>query len=803
MILTTTVRPAGPLSASRRGGLIAAAAAPSLRRAEPRVIELAVIGLGGTAGALNPLPELFPELTDRLLAVDSDVKMEVDLAAVPDRLHLGTGGSTAALLGRLERYCYLRGSAIMKAMTPHSTDNGVGKSRPVASLLLGYNLDDYKMRVRRLVERTLSRCQGPMPKRLILHTVFSLAGGTGSSLALPTALLFQAAAQSIAPSLSLRLVGHAISPSLYVGLLTTPADRERSLANAAMCLRELRLGQRPDAVADLCRALDVPCPNRPAYDEILYYDLADSGDGVRDLAEVWERIRVNVAASTHQPLQTLQLAREINPLQTRRDRGHDLAESVVSAEHSAIARAPVGKLADVYAARQLARCLHAATQPASGQQVEVLMQQYLASLGLEEAQRRGLDRLRPDHRAAFVPAAVDGLSDREVLDVCERGCKRWDGRGREELLNRANARARDARREAADRVREFLAGVGGKARTLPEYLAVLRETADVVEERRARAQRELEALASADARAAYRRARERLESSARRLFRRRDLREQVPRALARVIDGDAQSAALRLFRDEVLTPLRAVLADQLEEAERLERALHSARQRLEDFVPALEATIGHRSRYFTDVVKAEELPEMFRRLDRAVAERPGEAPAVTLGQLLRCRGEEELKQMLEEAAQGFRGRALSFFEHGVKDVKRFAEFFALEFSPEQWLADNLEITLPAKLDRTVCGPGDAPLRGYLVAGKSLEGACEEVLRAAGEAGAFEFCPSDDPFQLILKARIAHVPFDCIPGRAERDRHFKLFCETNSAALVIHDSMNRARDLPDEDGPSGG
>ena len=135
MLLSTTLRSTRPFANSRRAGLIAAAGLPLLRLAEHRHLEHAIIGLGGTACVLNPLPVLFPELADSLLGVDSDVKMEVDLAAVPDRFHLSAGGLSAALLDRLDPYSYLRNSDIMKGLTPHNTDNGVGKSRPVASLL--------------------------------------------------------------------------------------------------------------------------------------------------------------------------------------------------------------------------------------------------------------------------------------------------------------------------------------------------------------------------------------------------------------------------------------------------------------------------------------------------------------------------------------------------------------------------------------------------------------------------------------------------------------------------------------------
>ena len=61
MLLSTTLRSTRPFANSRRAGLIAAAGLPLLRLAEHRHLEHAIIGLGGTACVLNPLPVLFPD----------------------------------------------------------------------------------------------------------------------------------------------------------------------------------------------------------------------------------------------------------------------------------------------------------------------------------------------------------------------------------------------------------------------------------------------------------------------------------------------------------------------------------------------------------------------------------------------------------------------------------------------------------------------------------------------------------------------------------------------------------------------
>ena len=70
---------------------------------------VAAIGLGGYGSTvIPPLLLVKPGLDDRVIAADSDIKIEQDLAAVRNRLHLGDDGDITSILENKAAYSLLR-----------------------------------------------------------------------------------------------------------------------------------------------------------------------------------------------------------------------------------------------------------------------------------------------------------------------------------------------------------------------------------------------------------------------------------------------------------------------------------------------------------------------------------------------------------------------------------------------------------------------------------------------------------------------------------------------------------------------
>lgn len=85
------------------------------------------------------------------------------------------------------------------------------------------------------------------------------------------------------------------------------------------------------------------------------------------------------------------------------------------------------------------------------------------------------------------------------------------------------------------------------------------------------------------------------------------------------------------------------------------------------------------------------------------------------------------------------------------------------------------MTLPSKLNVAAYGPGHAPLRAYLVAPASMKSVCVGAIGETPNPVGSEFVPSvDDPFEVIVRAKISRVPFGCLPGLEEREAAFRQF-----------------------------
>ena len=419
-------------------------------------VQVVIFGLGGSAEAVNPVPRMDPKLRSTVLVMDPDTNIGSCCNEIPDQLCLSSGGAMEAILKNREAYSFLRGDALPEYMTPFETSAGVGKIRCGASVQLGYHLDEVKRRIKRILNRAARKFDGPLPKKLVIVIVFSLAGGVGSSLAVPVAALALDEAQSFSPHLSTCVAGHAITASLFDDFLTTPADARRARANQAIALRELYLAQQPEKLHGLCEALDIAPLSRPLFDSICVYDLAHSGDGAQSLEEVWSAIAVNAVASQEPKLHTVERARELNAIAEQTGNGrHELGTRIFEAQRTEIIRWPVANISNLFTARQIERVVADAIRPAKGSDVQTIVDRHFSALHVDTMLRMAQERLRPDP-VYHPPSGVAKMSDKQALAVVQQYVQRWTRRGQPELSHNAVALGREVAEEllsaGADRI---------------------------------------------------------------------------------------------------------------------------------------------------------------------------------------------------------------------------------------------------------------------------------------------------------------------------------------------------------------
>jgi hypothetical protein len=656
-----------------------------------------------------------------------------------------------------------------------------------------------------LIEQTLTRFRGPDPKRLIIHFIFSLAGGTGSAAALPIAALTHDAGGAISRRLAVKAIAHVISPNLFISRVDTPAEIERTMANAAMTLRELKLAQRPGGLDKFCGALHIAPLGRPLFDEISFYDQADCGSRVHDLEEIQARLATNIVVATNQSLEALVGARDLNPFMAQRGVGADeQGTAVIKSEHAAVLRAPVAKLTAAHATAIVNQELRSLNRPTERLQVNELMTQHLPTLGLDSSEREAHEELRSACECAL-PATLGKLRDTEVLSLCQRVCDHWHRRGRSEMARKAAEVAGTFELQSKSRTRRFIDDVARCAHSLPELAAVLRDALDAVEEKRAQARRHLEALASKDTEAEYRSAAASLQRALWFLPHRRR-RERLGLATTDLVARDLKQFSLKLFADHVLAPMHACLTSELERTEHLAHVSGTLARQLETQFSQFQRSIGHANAYYQEIVESDEVPKVLKQLAENISARMGAATELRLAALLATGNDGEVANLVHGAVQAHRERAQTYCNDYLKDIAGFAEHFGLATQFEEWLDGASHVVLPSSLNLAFHGPGNAPLRGYVAAAPSLRSTC---LGCMGESGSlnFEFCEGDDPFEIVVRAKISQAPFTAIPGLEGMERSYREFLANAPkdhiwGVLISHGALEEAFDetLLDIDGP---
>ena len=736
-----------------------------------RSFESVVLTLGGSGLAVAQRTLLVPEMTGHVLTADTDLRM-LELAEGTDQFHLGAGSMDAILQNR-SLFPLLAGDAIPASATGFVTKTGAGKIRMATTILLGYNLPMVRKRLRGLLERTM-HYDDPQPRDLVVHLVFSLAGGTGSALAIPFAALLLDEARSLGlRSESVSVQAHCIGASLFTGVAITPDDELRALANAEMSMREMYLAQQPLRIqAFLCR-LGIDALHRPLFNDILLYEAANSGGSVQSLDQVFDLVAANILAANVPALHSLESARDQNVQIAQTGAGADeVGTAVLGCSHSRTARIPISALVACVTAEVIIGLLQRATQPSANQVLATLGERLFSRLQVQSAYRMVQAELRPD-RAYRLPASAADLPCSQLQTALARAAQRWSGRGLPELRRKMARLSGDLNREAATNASSFLQAASEAVHSVPELVSVIRDALELLAQREGQILAELEHLADTDGASNHQAVVHQLQATSG-LFRRRKLHRQALQSLDHWIDSESKQAALRVYLDEYLGPLTGRLSGEAERLEDIEHQMNAALQRIERDLPDFRAGIGQGTVYSHEVISPDELPRVLDQIRTELSGVEWLPKQFDFARLTQASRDDFLTLLLDETCHHVATEVRRYLVQQRRDIRGFIEHFALAFDLDHWLADSLQFSLPASLDLATVPPGTCPLRVYLIGPASLKASLLEVVGHGRQDAHFEFEVGTDPFQIVLHGKLRRASFRARPGLADQRRAYQQF-----------------------------
>lgn len=773
------------------------------RRAKRRakLSQTCVVALGGSGDAVSGVGKMLGWLRANILKIDTDISMLED-AAFEDQLHLSGGGNMEGILKNKPLFPLISGKAVPDYATGFESDWGVGMVRLATMILLAFNLNEVRSRIRKLLQRTLDKFEGRQPKHLDIHLVFSLAGGSGSAMAIIVAALILDAARSLAPTLNVTIRGHAFGPRLFTGLAVTPDAEQRVLANTGITIRELHMATQPQRMKKLSSYLKMDHLNRPLFSEIDYYEATDSGSGLHSLEDVSDLVATNIVAADNPTMMQLQKRRSVNPLTAQRGNGSDdFGSSIIGCTASRVARIPIEKLADAWKALTLCGLLRDATNPATDDEVKSQVRPLLDDLRLDSTIRDLQTALRPD-KACFLQSGDVRLTTPEIITSANRADQRWSRRGIIELRQRAQRVGADLSRKSLQRVQSLQDSAAKMVHSVPHYTALLREILEAVVDRRNEINNRLEKMATIDRAKGHRDALERLQTPVR--WGKAKRRQAMILAHNAMVEDASRESAYRTYCESFLRPAIDSLTAEISRLGELEGDLNTISQQIELELENAQSEIGHENAYFSEVITPAEVPRVLDSLSKYIHEQFG-APVLNLGQLITCRSISALHGMIEDAGVQFDDQVNSFLSRVPKDIHGFVRVFKLSFDLQGWLDESMQLTLPAKLNLAVVPAGSCPLRSYLIGPSGLPMIDSAVKHFGGDLN-IEIREAEDPFQITLCAQIARAPFASIPGLVEIDRAFFEFIATAPkdrmwGVLVSHadafaDALNIQLTVPD-------
>lgn len=734
-----------------------------------------MLRLGGSGDCGEGVIRACPEFADRSLAIDTDIRQGSTANSVSQQIHLNADGNIPTILEHPDNYGLTAEGALPSRIAAWEIRQGVGMVRFGATIVSAAELPRITSTIRRLIESTLSRLKGRRPKKLNVHLIFSTCGGTGSALATLVACLVRSIVASVNPTLSVTITGHAIGPGVFWSRLSTPGEQQRAYANAAMTLKEIFFAQNPENLNDLCQALGIS----PIRDQLLnhldFYEISSSGDTVIRDEEIGHRIAANIIGSQSRLVQHLENSRDVNRATAQfgveQDHG---GTAIIGTEFTTIARIPIQGIAESCAARELLLQSERVLGASDASRVTSLHERHLPELKLQASQRA----IKRELKGAG-SCAVQDLADvnvREALETIETRQRQWTQHGQTELRHLAGMIQRRMERSVPLRVTTFARRIADGTSRLADFEAVLRRAVSSVQEVIIRVRARLEDLSSSDPLEEFQEKLALLQDGRYSwLFRRGHLQE-LQTLWNQYLDLETETAALTVFLRAMLEPMQQRLELHVESAGLIEKQLTAARHDLSVRVNRTESDFGWNNEFFTEVVAPDEVRGVLERIIEDVTGRFGSAPGLKLAPLLEADEPQKLQELLEEQCERRSAQVEVFLREArdVRDIDGFIRHYGLSLNLKRWLANAADFTLPAKLNRAVHGPAHSPIRACVVMPAALRSMWDETVAEVNTPAEFEFQPSDDPFEIIVRARIARTPFSSIPGLEEMERHYQAF-----------------------------
>jgi len=731
--------------------------------------------LGGSGVCGEDTAKACPEFADLSFGIDTDIRQQVSIPSISRQIHLSADGDLSTVLKHKGNYSLLGDDGQPPSSAPEQHREGVGMVRGSATALLAPALPMIALVIRNRVEAALSSLRGRQPKKLIIHEVFSICGGTGSSLAIPVAALIRDTAFSINPTLAVSVVGHAVGPGLYWSSLSTPGERQRAFANAAMTLRELSFAQRPENMNALTRALSIAPLQGKLFDHINYYELTSSGDTVIGRDEMRYRIAATITANQNKSLRLLEDSREINPATaqygTERDQG---GTAVIGTVFSAVARIPVKRVAEVCAKKELSLQVKQILKPADSSRVSSLHDRHLSELKLQQKFNSILEELRNAGSCDVKELAESSV--REALDTIDLLQRQRKQHGTPELRRIASTIRRRLENSVPLLVTTFMRRVADGTSRLAELQAVIRRAISSVQELCVRVQTQIEDGAETQPQESVREKLAHLHNGEYSwVFRKRHLRDLQIRWNGS-LESEANSAALKIYLKAMLEPLIQRLEIQLETIGLVEKHLNSEQHRLASSVNNFVSAADGGNEFFSEVIQQSEVQSVLSKVIEDVSERCGPLRSMTLPPILEGDEPHKLQGLLAERSNQRQKQVEQFLREtrDIQDIEGFIRHYGLAMDLTEWLTNAADFTLPAKLNRNVHGPAHSPIRACVVMPATLRTLWDGIVTKVNPPAEFEFEPSDDPFEIIVRARISRAPFSSIPGLEEIERNYDAF-----------------------------
>ncbi len=736
-----------------------------LERDEQRSVQ-GIVGLGGTYEVLRFITTIDPAAATRCMAIDADKKVLSDLPSHPYVLHLGAQGVLADVIANKHHYPFL--ATLPDFVKPWETERGLGLTRLGGSILFGWHLDRLKTIVRRFLDGLLESFVEPGPKEVMLHYLFSLGGGTGSSLGFPVAALMLAELRALCHSVQATVIAHCIGPQVYTGLQNEPRVRARCLANAAMTLRELILIQDPEKSVGLTDPMGVARLRRPVFDEVFYYDVTHSGEGLQGLHAIWQAIAANVVGNKSNSLLACQGAREVNPAAAQRGcRADENGSAIFASVKTFIARAPLEKLSELRRLIAEAELLEAAGTPADASTVKRLFTAALAAFELDQLGSKIYRSLQPD--PAYDLPCLRKLPRSEAAEEARKALKRYLDRGRLDLERKTSLQGQGLPTRARQRAQRAFDELVQRARSLPDIVAVLGEVVHALERKDERVERELANIADADLEGRLEEAIDQLQEG--HFFRRRHA-DNAQRAFRHLLEVDARRNALLLLQQKILQPVWALSTGLLQTAQRVQTQLGERHELLLDAaIPELQSAIAVHSTTVTEVLAADELPALLQKLVLQVPTRAVVPDGLALNRLIEAASDSEVLEIVATTS-GLVGERTLYVLRKTRDLQGFIDEYGLSFKLSSWMAASVSVTLPSNFNLSNLGPGCAPTNGYIAAPNSLRGFCLAAVANNGAQIPFEIVADNDPFRLIVRAKVARVPVSSIGTLPTMERVYR-------------------------------